>query len=739
MSRLGREFCVTGLAVFVAAIAGCGLEPEAFRGENVVNQPPETEIVSTPPTLSRTDAEVQFHWRGTDADGEVVGFEWRISDNGSDGVVDVLDTLETVLPWRFTTATDSVFHVQASLDSFPTDLANPNLDSRYLRYWGSHTLFVRSVDERGRRDPTPAQSSFTSTTLAPTVQIDVPRLVNAASCISAARVLTFGWTGNDPDGFRNLPESTRHLLLPVERASGNCYSAFEFQNANPIPVDDPRWSEWIPYDSADLSTRRVTFPAAQPQQMFLFAVQARDEAGAVTPTFQWNVNVRHVRIGTVDQPVLTIREPRLGTYSFIGQSQSRSFEVVPLQPLELSWTADASSYAGVITDYRYGWDVADPEDPRDPGWAVNWGIESSNTFSPPREFSAGAHQLLVMARDNSGSVVAATLFISVIPVPTRAEQRPLLMIDDFPNGNSPDEVALDFLWDTTLRSLVGGRLLRFSGSDFLNADTEVTRLTFRTLVDYRSVIWFLGPSDLSFWQSRFVRGGSPVHFADVYQQNSGNLLLIGPGAVYATAPHQGSYPLLFNRSLSQYPFRSLCLEASDVARPAPGTILGEPPGNPIRTFVCDGLHIAKVAPEFLADYPDANGQIRDLRPTSPRILQSRSWDLDYEEFYNSNVTTRNIVLFVRSCQTPMFRWRARRDEGQVVNPAQNCRPFNATQSSLDGVPLALAVRTYSEQKPLRGTEDYVWGFHPIAFNFSDVQAALLYVLGQRWELELAPP
>jgi hypothetical protein len=159
----------------------------------------------------------------------------------------------------------------------------------------------------------------------------------------------------------------------------------------------------------------------------------------------------------------------------------------------------------------------------------------------------------------------------------------------------------------------------------------------------------------------------------------------------------------------------------------------------VRTFACDGLHIAKVAPEFLAQYPDADGRLTELRPNSPRVLQTRTWDMDYEEFYNTNVVNRNSVLFLRSCQVPMFRWRARRDEGMVSDPATACRPFNATVSALDGVPLAVAVTTYSDRKPLRGSEDFVWGFHPVAFNFFDVQAALLYVLGTRWEMELAPP
>jgi hypothetical protein len=49
--------------------------------------------------LSETEYTVSFFWTGFDPDGSIDGFQWRISDNGEDGVVDVADTLSHVLPW----------------------------------------------------------------------------------------------------------------------------------------------------------------------------------------------------------------------------------------------------------------------------------------------------------------------------------------------------------------------------------------------------------------------------------------------------------------------------------------------------------------------------------------------------------------------------------------------------------------------------------------------------------------
>ena len=81
--------------------------------------------------------------------------------------------------------------------------------------------------------------------------------------MSSARVLTFGWSATDPDGFRNLPQATRYLLLPVDRPDGSCFTQLSFETEQPIRADDPRWSEWIPYDPDDESTHRVTFPRAE--------------------------------------------------------------------------------------------------------------------------------------------------------------------------------------------------------------------------------------------------------------------------------------------------------------------------------------------------------------------------------------------------------------------------------------------------------------------------------------------
>ena len=75
----------------VLFFAGCG---DSMKGDPVIDAPPETQVTATPPVLSETDYTVSFFWTGFDPDGSVRGYQWRISDNGDDGIVDVTDTLE---------------------------------------------------------------------------------------------------------------------------------------------------------------------------------------------------------------------------------------------------------------------------------------------------------------------------------------------------------------------------------------------------------------------------------------------------------------------------------------------------------------------------------------------------------------------------------------------------------------------------------------------------------------------
>ena len=189
-------------------IGGCG---DSITGSEVPNTAPETILTAAPPQASPTGTIVNFYWDGFDPDGQVTGFEWRISDNGADGVVDVVDTLTAALPWHFTETLDSTFAVSADIPGFSDDVAD-SISPKAVRSWQSHTFFIRAIDDRGMRDPSPASASFTATTLTPTVTITLPSAVQPNTCATAPPALAFGWDARDPDTESQEPQAVRYLL-----------------------------------------------------------------------------------------------------------------------------------------------------------------------------------------------------------------------------------------------------------------------------------------------------------------------------------------------------------------------------------------------------------------------------------------------------------------------------------------------------------------------------------------------
>ena len=154
---------------------------------------------------------------------------------------------------------------------------------------------------------------------------------------------------------------------------------------------------------------------------YLFAVQGKDEAGAVTSIFDMRSNVRVFALLKVVGPELTVKETFLGLHRFLGTNIRPQVSSLPANfTFRFTWSADASSYGGVVRGYRYGWDVADLADPN--GWEVP--LSPYATWAPPRSFSSGVHTLFVEAVDNNGYTTLAQIEISIFPIDH--EQEPAL-------------------------------------------------------------------------------------------------------------------------------------------------------------------------------------------------------------------------------------------------------------------------------------------------------------------------
>lgn len=109
--------------------------------------------------------------------------------------------------------------------------------------------------------------------------------------------------------------------------------------------------------------------------------------------------------------LLTVDEPALGQWSFMWTYENYSVTVAPGQELDFSWTAEFDIDVGAtITGYRYGWDVADFNDPDDSGWETGW----TNVLSAPtRSFAEGTHNLIVLVTDDLGRTTSGEIRINV--------------------------------------------------------------------------------------------------------------------------------------------------------------------------------------------------------------------------------------------------------------------------------------------------------------------------------------
>jgi len=185
--RSMRKLAAGTLAVVLVAIplaallllAGCRKQEEVFVDRNLA---PDTQLTSAPGPYSQANYRVHMYWDGTDQDGFVVGYYFAWDDT-------------TAQAWVYTEKTDSLF--KALIDTAG--------ETR------RHTFYVRSVDNEGKLDPSPARVRFDAWTVLPRIT-DLYRENGPEDSLSAnynpgyrdtvlmGSTCVFHWTGADPDG-----------------------------------------------------------------------------------------------------------------------------------------------------------------------------------------------------------------------------------------------------------------------------------------------------------------------------------------------------------------------------------------------------------------------------------------------------------------------------------------------------------------------------------------------------------
>jgi hypothetical protein len=682
---MAKRMIVVGLLVLatLAAMLGSGCGPSTdLTGSPIPNTLPDTRVTARPPDVLESGFVVKFYWSGFDTDGRIVGYQWKLSNNGTDGI-SIQDTLtfdpvtgDTLNPWYTTMSTDSTFLVTADLPDYPDD------PEGISRSYQTHTFLVRAIDEDGGVDPSPAFVSFNALTLLPTISIEDPQaLTGQEESSGLPSTVTVIYRGSDPDFATGLPTEYRYLWKPALLQDGATYCTTERTFNNNVdflvPFADSLWTEWRRF-SADEDARTVSLPNqlardAQGRRIhYLLALQARDTAGAVSIDRTYSQQVANMYITENLSPSLLVRERFLGNRLFAGIGSSWTEDVAAGQEMAFTWSADVSGYAGIVEGYRYGWDVADPNDPGDPAWVDLPGISAQFRRTQPRAFASGSHTLTIEVIDNSDQVTRALIQVNVVPVPAPELQEPMLLIDDVFDRNSfswpgPDGAPLDrdAYRDDFWRGVLGGPG-GIAGWDSVahTLDSEDREVVYRDAVRYRSLMW------VGRWASggqtaigRFFRPNASEQTGDLdkyvwlvpYQESVGNLFYVGETAmINFVANASWELPLVFESregndngyetvrtttvrrgfgtrelpdgslervGLSRYPFSTLGVSVIDITSPA-GSYYEYGDGRRVRDRrkpACVGLKGLVIDSEFKNRYMPAGEVFADTIWTDPGI------------------------------------------------------------------------------------------------------------------------
>ena len=496
--RAGQRVA-SGIAALALLLLGCSntnVEPQPS------NRLPDTRITSGPPDhTSGTSYRVQLAWRGTDPDGSIGHFEYVVVDHPAayDSTAHIVVTVPAAEDsrWRATSVVESTFVVSAdTLHREPrpgTGETPADVLRAFHERW--HTFFVRAVDDRGGVDPTPDYCTFNARTLAPTVSLSAP--VVHGEVLEVTTTTTLGWSGEDPLDKASFaaPDSSRWVLIPSSRSTVGEFLSFP-ESLYTLPARF-HWSPWRAWDAPDGSgvhaTLRDLLPLGIPDHGFyLFAVQAKDAAGAVTPVFDSQTpgknNVARLVVRPDLAPVVVLRETRLGTFVFANPSRPLCLTAGAGQPIRFRWRADSSEYGSEVEAFRYGWDLLDPAG--DSGWECGWSPTCTEQVTA-RQFAAGEiHYFYLQARDTAGNATQIGLVLTALPLPLR---RDLLFVDDstYSPGKQASEAEEDRRWSAVFDSLVQRYHFQFDPvRDIYDVESNRRLLPPSTLLfDHKATVW----------------------------------------------------------------------------------------------------------------------------------------------------------------------------------------------------------------------------------------------------------
>jgi hypothetical protein len=443
-------------AVSIGGIFGCSEE----KGALVPNILPGIELTATPPAGDTTRYDIEFHWTGWDADGEVDYFEYVI-DPPLEVVTNPRGFVDT-LTWTRTDAYSGRFTFRApaydtlTIDDWRRDYRLPQIGLGY------HLFAIRAVDDMGARSIVNDSSwvAFTAATICPKTRLTSPPAQAADGTFGQAPQpvglrVTFRWDGEDADGiFNDKPIRYMYKLVDVTALGRLDDDVINAVNAEEHPVT----GEPQPWILLDPGVVRITL-GLDDGHRFGFGVKAIDEASSIEPLLVPNRNLYF--LGASQQssyPTLRVSSVAFGSRTWSGWTIDTEEYEVPLGSLyEFTLTADANLYGGLITGFSYGWNLPDVEiTDTNPTGDRAWTPWSTSRTIVPAQFTVAQDQYLyIKCKDDGGAVTLATIKFNVV---TLNPEKELAYIDDwrwYPQFPSPGarfgEPFDDAFWQEMLR------------------------------------------------------------------------------------------------------------------------------------------------------------------------------------------------------------------------------------------------------------------------------------------------
>jgi hypothetical protein len=255
MSR-ARLLFVLAAALACVVAAGCGV-----KGTMAPNVAPETVVFVEGP-VDTVNHVVHLRWFGSDVDGQVVRYEYKFIYPAGQEPAQYDSSA-----WFSTVRKDSIFAVYT-----PSGYSMP-------------TFVVRSIDDEGVADPTPARQTFQFKNDPPSVTL----VGNPVLPSTTLPVATLNWTANDPDGDIRLA----HYLVWLDANEAN---ATVVPAVNTFTLPPSMFSDGAGGYVAGSHT------------VFIRAV---DDGGAVSApaSFTWNVVAPHGDVLLLDDCPVALSGP----------------------------------------------------------------------------------------------------------------------------------------------------------------------------------------------------------------------------------------------------------------------------------------------------------------------------------------------------------------------------------------------------------------------------------------------